>query len=108
MMANITDVVQQMNERNTSRLQMILQKLAQQQAETAKLLQKLNSNKGGDKNKNNSESSNTQCSKQPIDPNKPKFKYCDKMHNKIDNKCWKCPENQEKTPQWYKKKRNNF
>ena len=47
------NVVHQMNENNTSGLHTILEKVAQQKAKTAKLLQMLNSNKKRDNNKNN-------------------------------------------------------
>ena len=95
MMTTATDVVQQLKEKKLSGMQSVLEKIVQEQAKIAKILKQILSSNvgiiacGGGKS-----------NKQPVDPNKSKYKNCDRVHKHPDSECWKLPENKDKAPDW--------
>ena len=67
MMASVTDIVQQLNEKNSIGILLVLEKMIQQQAKITKALKQIPSSNDGGKN------GGRKSNKQHIDPNQPKL-----------------------------------
>ena len=92
MMAVVTDVVQQLNEKNSSRMQSVLENYCATTSQITKALKQILAC-----HVSGICSGGTKSNKQHIDPNKHKCKNCNRVHKNPDSECWKLPENKDKT-----------